>query len=105
MTDAINANSRLRGNIPTPDNKANSTSKADSGATGSQSDSASTGGSGIVELSGSALILQISEQIKNVPEVNAEKVDAIKQALSDGQYQPDAEVIARKFSEIESLLP
>lgn len=105
MTDAINTNSRMRGTIPTPDNKANSTSRADSGASGSTAGAGSAGDSAIVDLSSSALILQINEQIKNAPEVNEEKVDAIKQALSDGQYQPDADVIARKFSEIESLLP
>jgi flagellar biosynthesis anti-sigma factor FlgM len=41
----------------------------------------------------------------NLPEVNEARVDAVKQALTKGEYQPDAEVIARKYSEIEKLLP
>ena len=32
-------------------------------------------------------------------------MDAVKQALTKGEYQPDAEVIARKYAEIEKLLP
>ena len=52
-----------------------------------------------------ALLEELSEQIKNLPEVNEARVDALKQALTKGEYQPDAEVIARKYSEIEKLLP
>jgi flagellar biosynthesis anti-sigma factor FlgM len=46
-----------------------------------------------------------NEQIKNLPQVNEARVEAIKQAIGKGEYQTDAEVIARKYSEIEKLLP
>jgi len=66
---------------------------------------AKSGDASVVELSGAALLEELSEQIKNLPEVNEARVDALKQALSKGEYQPDAETIARKYSEIEKLLP
>ena len=106
MNDVINTNNRLRTNIVSSESKAQSSPKADTGAAQAKSTStADSSGSSIVELSSSALILQMNEQIKNVPEVNDAKVDQIKQALSDGEYKTNAEVIARKYSEIESLLP
>ena len=105
MTDAINAQNRPRTTGVSTDTRAGSTAKTSQpGAQGkpaaSSSDEAST-----VELSSARLVEDLSEQIKNLPEVNEARVDAVKQALGNGEYQPDAEVIARKYSEIEKLLP
>lgn len=47
----------------------------------------------------------LSEKINSLPIVNEARVEAVKQALVKGEYQPNAEVIARKYSEIEKLLP
>ena len=57
--------------------------------------------SAIVELSSD----QILNEMKNIPEVDSGRIESIKNALANGEYKPDADVIARKFSEIENLLP
>ena len=95
MTDAINSNNRIKAPSPTADQSAKKSAKtgADTAAVGP----AST----VVELSSG----QLMKQMENVPEVDSGKVEAIKSALANGEYQPDAEVIARKFSELERLLP
>ncbi|MEM7561644.1 MAG: flagellar biosynthesis anti-sigma factor FlgM [Pseudomonadota bacterium] len=103
MTDAINTHNRLRTNGITSDSRASSAAKSDQ-----QADSRPAGGAGeasVVDLSNSTLIQELQDQIKNLPEVNQARVDAIKEALGNGEYEADAEVIARKYSEIEKLLP
>ncbi len=95
MTDAINNNNRIKTPSPSSDSAAKKSGK--SGADTAASSPAST----VVELSSS----QIMKQMENVPEVDSSKVEAIKTALANGEYQPDPEVIARKFSELETLLP
>jgi flagellar biosynthesis anti-sigma factor FlgM len=106
MTDPINAQNRLRNIGVSADTKAGSAAKTGQpSSTQTGSTAAKSGDSATVELSGAALLGELSEQIKNLPEVNEARVDAVKQALSKGEYQPDAEVIARKYSEIEKLLP
>ena len=105
MTDAINTNNRLRSAGVSADTKAGTTAKAEKSASESKSGSSAAQDSTIVELSSSTVLEELSEQIKNLPEVNEAKIEAIKQALTNGEYKPDAEVIARKYSEIEKLLP
>ena len=103
MTDAINTHNRLRTNGISNDTRAGSTAN-----TGQQAESRKTGAAGeasVVDLSNSTLIQELQEEIKNLPEVNQARVDAIKNALSNGEYEANAEVIARKYSEIEKLLP
>ena len=105
MTDAINTNNRPRNTGVSADSAAGSTAKTGQQGAQAKTDAATGADSSIVELNSTAQIQELSEQVKNLPEVNAARVEAIKQALNNGEYQPDAEVIARKFSEIESLLP
>ncbi|MDJ0834579.1 MAG: flagellar biosynthesis anti-sigma factor FlgM, partial [Gammaproteobacteria bacterium] len=93
--DPINSNNRIKAPSPASDQGAKKSAKA--GAESAASSPAST----VVELSSS----QIMKQMENVPEVDSSKVEAIKTALANGEYQPDPEVIARKFSELETLLP
>jgi len=104
MTDAINTQNRPRNTVVSADTRAGSTAKANQQGAQDKAtettDEAST-----VSLSSTALVAELSEQIKNQPEVNEARVEAVKQALGNGEYQPDAEVIARKYSEIEKLLP
>ena len=57
--------------------------------------------SAVVELSSK----QMMEQMENLPDVDSLRVESIKNALANGEYQPDPELIARKFAEIEKLLP
>lgn len=101
MTNTINTNNQLRNgtvssNQPTTGNTASGSQPAPTPAT-EESDQLS--------LQSAALTQQLSDKVKSVPEVNQARVDAIKDALANGEYKPDAEQIAKKFIEIESLLP
>lgn len=107
MTDAINNHNRpgntavsnqARTKGGSPANNANAS--ASQAQTGNQASPSS-----IVELSNPDLLKNLGEQIGKLPEVNEVRIASIKQSLADGGYTPDAEVIARKFSEIEKLLP
>lgn len=105
MTDPINTQNRLRNTGVSSDSRTGSAPKTSQSATQDSAASAKSDEASIVELSGTALLEELGEQIKNTPEINEARVDAVKQALTKGEYQPDAEVIARKYSEIEKLLP
>ncbi len=105
MTDAINTHNRPRNTGVSADTKAGSTAKANQQATPGKAAASTADESSLVELSGATLVEELSEQIKNLPEVNEARVEAVKQALGNGEYKPDAEVIARKYREIEKLLP
>ena len=97
MTDAINSNNRVKPPGPALDNQ----SRAPAARTEDAGAAASGRASAIVELSSE----QMMKQMESLPEVNTRRVEAIKTALANGDYKPDAELIARKFSEIEDLLP
>lgn len=103
MTDPINTQNRLRNNVVTPDSKASGAARPAS--SGEASNAKPRDEASLLELSSASLLEEMSEQIRNLPEVNEARVEAVKQALSNGEYEPDAEVIARKYSEIEKLLP
>lgn len=104
MTDAINTQNRPRNTVVSADTRAGSTAKANQQSAQNKA-AGTTDEASTVSLSSTALVAELSEQIKNQPEVNEARVEAVKQALGNGEYQPDAEVIARKYSEIEKLLP
>lgn len=95
MTDAINTNNRVKTPNAATDQRAKTPVKGTANTTDTQAASA------IVELSSD----QVLKQMKNVPEVDSQRIESIKNALANGEYSPDPEVIARKFSEIENLLP
>lgn len=58
-----------------------------------------------VQLSDQAKLLnQIEDKLQDTPEVDEEKVAAIKAAIADGSYQPDAESIANKMMDMDDLL-
>jgi negative regulator of flagellin synthesis FlgM len=105
MSDAINTQNRLRNAGVSGDTKAGSAAKTNQQTAQNKSATNATSDASTVELSTTTLIEELSEQIKNLPEVNEARVEAIKQAIGKGEYQADAEVIARKYSEIEKLLP
>jgi negative regulator of flagellin synthesis FlgM len=96
MTDAINTNNRLKVSNQPVDNKAKSAT-----AGNSRSSAASASASAVVELSSD----QILQQMQKLPEVDSAKIESIKAAIANGDYKPNAEMIAKKFSEIEQLLP
>ena len=101
MTNTINTNNQLRnGSV------SSSQPSADSKVAGKQSTpSTSNDDTDQLSLQSTTLAQQLSDKVKSVPEVNQARVDAIKDALARGEYQPNAEQIAKKFTEIESLLP
>ncbi len=103
MTDPINSQNRLRTAVISADSKAGSSAQAQ-GKAGAAS-MAKGGDSSSVELHSTTLVQELESQIKNLPEVNQARVEAVKQALGNGEYQTDAEVIAQKYIEIEKLLP
>ena len=105
MTDPINTQNRLRNTGVSADTRAGSTAISNQQAAPADSARKPAADASTVELSNATLLEELSEQIKNLPEVNDARVEAVKQALTNGEYQPDAEVIARKYSEIEKLLP
>jgi len=105
MTDPINTQNRPRNTGVSADTRAGSTAKTGQQTAQAKPGAGASGETSTVELSTTGLIEQLSEQIKNLPEVNEARVEAVKQALGKGEYKPDAEVIARKYSEIEKLLP
>jgi len=107
MTDAINTHNRPRSTAVSNDAKAKSgaTTGNQQGNAASQAGGNQSKPSTIVELSNPNLLQNISDQIDKLPEINEAKVASIKQSLAQGEYKADAEVIARKFSEIEKLLP
>ena len=106
MNNTINTNNRP-GNtaVPTEARAKSSPAMNNSPAAGAPESGNPSNPAAIVELSASGLLQSIGEQIEKLPEVNETRVASIKQSLTQGDYKADAEVIARKFSEIEKLLP
>lgn len=105
MTDAINTQNRLRTTGVSADTGAGASAKTGQQGVQGKPAASTNDEASVVELSSARLVEELSEQIKNLPEVNEARVEAVKQALGNGEYQADAEVIARKYSEIEKLLP
>ncbi len=97
MTDAINNHSRIKTPVTTggPAAKPGPASGRPAGAANSNP------AGDVLKLSSE----RIMEQMAQLPEVDAGRVEAIKSAIANGEYQPDPEVIAQKFAEIEKLLP
>ncbi|RFA28567.1 flagellar biosynthesis anti-sigma factor FlgM [Alkalilimnicola ehrlichii] len=46
----------------------------------------------------------VRDRIDSTPEVDIERVEAIKQSIAEGRYPLDPERIADKFAELEGLL-
>ncbi len=69
---------------------------------------AKPGGAGtedVVQLTDLGTRLQeLGKAVESVPEVDRARVEQLRQALSDGTYQVDAEAIADKLVAMENLL-
>ena len=95
MTDAINTNNRIKVPNQATDSRAKTSSNTNSQNTKGAPSST------VVELTSD----QVMKEMERLPEVNSGRIESIKNAIANGEYQPNAEVIAQKFSEIEKLLP
>jgi negative regulator of flagellin synthesis FlgM len=98
MTDAINTQNRPRSTTTSLDTKGSSSQKADTNT------SAQASSSSVVDIKSTKILEAMSTEIDKLPDMDMEKIDSIKQAIANGDYQPNAEVIAQKFTEIERLL-
>ncbi len=105
MTDAINTQNRLQSTAIKSETSAKPDSRQAPSNSNNSNSPAKSGAAAIVELSSSNILKDLNNSIREQPEVNANKIESIKLALAQGEYQPNAEVIAKKFSEIEKLLP
>lgn len=94
MTDAISNHNRIKSDPLSVDKRSKTDEK--SSVTSKQA-----APSAIVELSSD----EVRQSLAETPEINQNRIDQIKSALASGNYQPDPEVIAQKFAEIEKLLP
>lgn len=48
---------------------------------------------------------ELANRIDKIPTVDTNRVEAIKNAIANGEYEIDADSIARKLTNLESLLP
>lgn len=65
---------------------------------------ASPAGSGTDEAETSERLRGVRDRIDQTPEVDRERVEAIKEKIANGDYPIDAEKIARKFAQLEALI-
>ncbi len=98
MTDAINAHNRVRNTPPATVGKEASPQASNS------STSSSASSSSVVDIKSTKLLEAMSIQMDKIPEIDSAKVDSIKLSIANGEYLPNADVIAQKFVEIEKLL-
>jgi negative regulator of flagellin synthesis FlgM len=105
MPDAINTQNRLQPTAIKSESKPSAKSDLGQTPVGAYNTPTKSGAAAIVKLSSSNVLNDLNTSITQQPEVNTTKIESIKLALAQGEYQPNAEVIAKKFSDIEKLLP
>lgn len=98
MTDPVSNFSRVDRLDPSNLNKASKSERRGAAAAQDSDQARNTRASDEVTLSDLAL------QARLEPEFDRAKVDAIKQALKDGQYPLDARRIAENFAAIERMI-
>lgn len=105
MTDVIknvNTNQVSGSNVKSTSLPAKDSDKASSS---NKAESATVASNDQVELTSTAQKLdEVVASLANEPVVDRQKVEAVKQALADGQYQIDSSNIAQKLIEIDELL-
>ena len=102
MSEKINGQGFRPLDLPGSSRKAAVDGTRDSGAA-SRPGTDTTGET--VSLTRSAVLLgRLEELISNVPVVNTERVDAIKDALASGAYEVDAQAVADRLIQLEREL-
>ncbi|ABM61311.1 flagellar biosynthesis anti-sigma factor FlgM [Halorhodospira halophila] len=59
---------------------------------------------GADEAATSERLQTVRERIDQTPEVDRDRVEAIKERIANGDYPVDAEKVAKKFAELEALV-
>ena len=105
MTDVIknvNSNSQVAGS--TAKSAPRGTETSDNASAAQKADAAVTSNDQ-VELTAAAQRLDdVVASLANEPVVDRQKVEAVKQALAEGQYQVNSTIVAQKLIEIDELL-
>ena len=100
MSDLINGLGKYTNNNATTKGSGNA-NQASSNPTNTTTSSPPS--SDNLQLTSEARALE-AVQLASPPEINSEKIDAIKQAISNGEYPVDAEKIAQNLIDLESAL-
>ncbi len=59
-----------------------------------------------VELTENARLLhKLADRIDELPAVDNDKINAIKEAIANGEYKVDSKQVAKKLAQLDSLLP
>ncbi|MCL1141714.1 flagellar biosynthesis anti-sigma factor FlgM [Shewanella gaetbuli] len=99
---AIDIN-KLRTATPSPVNTSRDAKGSSAAATSSTTNT--TAKSDSVSITSQAQELQSAQaKIANLPEVNQQKVDEIKQAIAEGRYKVDPEKLAANIASFEAEL-
>lgn len=99
MPDSIDSVSRLRGTGVTD------TSRSPASRPGDEAPAPAAPAEGsVVELRSADALRELEQIVASLPDVDRAKIEAIKQAISQGAYEVDADVVAQKFMEVEELL-
>ena len=104
MTDPINNGNRIPGApgmTPGGAGKANGADRQE--GAGQRSEAAATPPASD-QAAMSERLGAVRQQIDATPEVNRERVDELKERIANGEYPVDAERIANRMVELESLL-
>jgi len=120
MTDPINPSARsLTGSISNGANRTPSKVNTEGGAAGSPANTptstpantpassapTSPGSVDTVSLSaGSQQVIELQQQLKTAAEIDAAKIDAIREEIANGNYPLDAQKIAENFINLEQSL-
>lgn len=101
MTDPVSSFNRLDRVDTSSAQKADKTARRDAAA---KTQSADLKGSASVQPRDELELSEVARQAVQEPQFDRAKVDAIKQALKDGQYPLDARRIAESFVAIEKMI-
>ncbi|MBK5942846.1 flagellar biosynthesis anti-sigma factor FlgM [Halorhodospira halophila] len=75
-----------------------------SGGADEASNAPPRGAGGADEAETSERLQTVRERIDQTPEVDRDRVEAIKERIANGDYPVDAEKVAKKFAELEALV-
>jgi len=103
--DINNLTSTTSGSAKPGRNTVTDGTKGDSPTNNTDSNQPAAATDGAVSLSDQAQTLsKLESQIKQLPDVDAEKVERIKQAITNGEFEINADRVASKISQLESGL-